>query len=201
MAMPNLEPELLSDVLRRAQEIQSAQVLEQDELEEYIVAAEEAGISREATLQALRERLGFPTHVPAPGEYVFARSADRHFYMAKLEGVADQKATVKFLNGGTATLPVSDLREVSFTPGQRLNYFSPSMNMWVSQPVVHFNRDALTVTFNYWGTVETVSVDKVRLLNNTPLSITDKAQLKIGMLWTALGAGVLGFALGWFMRR
>lgn len=48
--MPNLEPELLSDVLRRAQEIQSAQVLQQDDLEEYIVAAEEAGISREATM-------------------------------------------------------------------------------------------------------------------------------------------------------
>lgn len=200
--MPNLEPELLSDVLRRAQEIQSSsQVLAQDDLEEYIVAAEEAGISREATLQALRERLGFPVHVPAPGEYVFARSADGHFYMAKLEGVSDQTATVKFLNGGTTSLPVSDLREVSFTPGQRLNYLSPSMNMWVSQPVVHFNRDTLTVTFNYWGTVENVSVDKVRLLNNTPLSIADKAQLKIGMLWTGIGGALIGFALGWFLRR
>lgn len=121
--------------------------------------------------------------------------------MAKLEGVSDQTATVKFLNGGTANLPVSDLREVSFTPGQRLNYLSPSMNMWVTQPVVHFNRETLTVTFNYWGTVETVSVDKVRLLNNTPLSVADQAKLKIGMLWTAIGAGTAGFLLGWFLRR
>lgn len=199
--MPNLEPELLSDVLRRAQEIQSAQVLQQDELEEYIVAAEEAGISREATLQALRERLGFPTHVPAPGEYVFARSADRHFYMAKLENVSGQTAQVKFLNGGTATVSMSDLREVALSPGQRLNYMSPSMSMWVSSPVVRFNRDSLSVTFNYWGTEETVSVEKVRLLNNTPLSVADQAKLRIGMVWTALGAGVLGFALGWFLRR
>jgi len=199
--MPNLEPELLSDVLRRAQEIQSSQVLAQDDLEEYIVAAEEAGISREATLQALRERLGIPVHIPAPGEHVFARSADGHFYMAKLEGVTDQTATVKFFNGSPATLPVSDLREVSLTPGQRLNYLSPSMNMWVTQPVVHFNRDTLTVTFNYWGTIETVSFDKIRLLNNTPLSVSQQVQLKVGMLWTGIGGALIGFALGWFLRR
>lgn len=199
--MPNLEPEILSDVLRRAQEIQSSQALHHDELEEYLVAAEEAGISREATQQALRERLGFPTHVPAPGEYVFARSADRHFYMAKLEAVNGQSASVKFLNGGHATVSLTDLRDIALSPGQRLNYFSPSMNMWVTQPVVRYNRDTLTVSFNYWGTEETVSVEKVRLLNNTPLSISDQAKLKAGMIWSALGGGVVGLVIGLLLRR
>lgn len=199
--MPQLEPELLSDVLRRAQEIQSAQALHHNDLEEYLVAAEEAGISREATQQALRERLGFPTHVPAPGEYVFARSADRHFYMAKLEAVNGQSATVKFLNGGHATVSITDLREVALSPGQRLNYLSPSMSMWVTQPVVRYNRDTLTVTFNYWGTEETVSVEQVRLLNNAPLSISDQAKLRMGMVWSALGGGVVGLVIGLLLRR
>lgn len=199
--MSQLDPNVMSDVLRRAQEIQSSGSLAHEDIEEYLVAAEEAGIPREATLQALRERLGYPTHVPAPGEYVFARSVDRHFYMAKLESVHEQSAVVRFTNGATATVSLADLRDVSLSPGQRLSYFSPSMNMWVNMPVVRFNRDSLSVSFNYWGTEETVPIDKVRLLNNTPLSVTDRAKLNIALAYTAVGAGVLGFVLGWFLKR
>lgn len=73
-----LDDASLGEVVRRAQEIQDQTQLMLEpnpDLEQYVKAAEEAGIHRDATMQALRERLSLPVEMFKPGEYVFAKSA------------------------------------------------------------------------------------------------------------------------------
>ncbi len=191
----------LNEVLRRAQQIQDVTAQPAPDLEEYVNAAEEAGISREATLQALRERLGYPVDTPLPGNLVFARSADGHFYIGKLERVDGQKATVKFLNGSVVPVTQGDLREITLGPGQKVNYFSPSTAMWLNAPVVRVNMEAMTATVNTWGTEETVPLEKVRLLTTQIGTVARQANVWLGSVFMAVGTGVVGFLLGWLLHR
>jgi len=189
-----LTEEQLSSVLRRAQEIDAAG-LQGSELEAYVAAAEEAGISRDATMQALRERLGYSVVAAETGAQVFARSADGHYYVAKVEKVEEKTATVRFLNGATATLPQTDLRDLDLTPGRKLNYLSPSASMWSNGTVTKFHPDSMTVDLESWGMTESVSLDKVRILRQSVVGgVTQVANLWAMRLWWlvgGLGIGVL----------
>lgn len=196
-----LTSEELTDVIRRAQEIEAHGAGGAD-LEAYVKAAEEAGISREATMQALRERLGYPLAATQSGELVFGRSADGHFYAAKVEAVNGQMAEVRFLNGATTSLPLSDLRELNLAPGRKLSYMSKDMSMWVNGQVSAYNDQARTVDVVNWGSTETVSLDKVRLLSqNVIQKATQTANLwAIRVGWLIGGVG-LGFLLDRLLFR
>jgi hypothetical protein len=69
--------------------------------------------------------------------------------------------------------------------------------MYLKAQAVRYDRDALTVTFNYWGTEETVPLAKVR---------TVKPRSGIGpppwvyTLAIALGSGVVGAVLVMLLR-
>lgn len=195
-----LSSEELSEVLRRAQEIDTHGG--SADLDDYVKAAEEAGISRDATMQALRERLGYPVAAAQTGEFVFARSADGHYYPAKVESTEDRTAKVKFLNGAQVQVPLSDLRELNLTPGQKVNYLSPSMKMWSNGTVRAFNRDALSLEVDNWGSSETVTLDKVRMLQqNIGQRAKDTVNLwAIKLSWLAGGVG-LGFLLERLLTR
>lgn len=194
-----LSSEELSEVLRRAQEIEATGSGGTD-LEAYVTAAEEAGISREATMQALRERLGYPLAATQSGETVFARSADGHFYAAKVEQVNGQMATVRFLNGAEVKLPLSDLRELNLTPGRKLSYMSKDMSMWVNGQVVTFNAQTQKVEIENWGSKENVSLDKVRLLSQDVFRrASNAANLWAMRLWWLAGGIGLGFLIERFV--
>lgn len=156
-----------ADLLRRAQEIdeQTRLMLEPyPEYTEVIRAAEEVGIARDATLQALRERMSLPVQAFEPGTRVFAKSADGHFYAATLEKIQGRTAHIRFVNGSEHVADMTDLRMFSLTPGQKLMFHSPSYGMWVQAEVVRFNRDSGSVTVNAWYQEETVPLEKVRLV-------------------------------------
>ena len=196
-----LSSEELTDVIRRAQEIEAHGTAGGD-LEGYVKAAEEAGISREATMQALRERLGYPLAATQSGETVFARSADGHFYAAKVDAVNGQVADVRFLNGATVTLPLSDLRELNLTPGRKISYMSTNMSMWVNGQVSTYNPHALTIEVESWGSKETVSLDKVRLLAQDVFQkVSDTANLWALRFWWLAGGVGLGFLLDRLLFR
>ncbi len=201
MEQQHLSTEELSGVLRRAQEIDAGGG-SSGEMEAYITAAEEAGISREATMQAIRERLGYPIAAARLGEFVFARSADGHYYAAKVEHTEEKSARVKFMNGAVADLPLSDLREFALLPGQKLNYLSPSGGFWANGTVTTFNADSRVVTMESWGTAESVPLDKVRMLaQNTRMGIKATANLWASKLWW-LGGGIgIGVILDMILRR
>lgn len=195
-----LEHNELSEILRRAQEIESHSPSDAavSGYQDYIEAAEEAGISREATLQALRERLGLPVATPEAGQLVYAKSADGHFYPARIQSAEGQTFKVRFMNGSEASKPMADLRDLSFTPGLKLNYQSPSSGGWWTGDLVRFNETAQTVTINCWGSEETVPLDQIRLKTINPNTVNAQTWMLRISQWVV--AGGLGFALGWWLR-
>jgi len=195
----------VSEVIRRASEIddQTRLLAASDrDIAEFVAAAEEAGISRDATLQALRERLEYVREAYAGGQLCFAMSADGRSYVARILSLEADSAKVRFMSGGEVQLSVSQLRPLQLGPGHRLEYQSPSMKMWLTTDVVRYNADTQAVSFNYWGTEETVPLDQVRL-PRTPKAeeLTARAtNIAIGIA-SALGGGVLGALVMRFIMK
>jgi len=196
-----LSDEELAAVVQRAHEISSLQErLEGSKrgVEDYIKVAEEMGVPREAMVQALNERFAFLNREIETGQLVFARSSDGRAYAAKVMSCDGDSATVRFLNGGEARIGRHELQEPNFSPGTSYEYLSPSYMCYVRTQVVKFDRDSLTVTFNYWGTEETVPLAKVR---------TPKPKSGPGMppwvltVVTALGSGIVGAVAMWLATR
>ena len=121
MQQVQLTEEEVSQTLQRAEEIAAAGTsvpgLEQT-YANYIKAAEEIGIPREAVILALRERLDIQMDSVEIGARVFAPSADGFCYAATVTGVDGQSATVQFVTGGTATTSISSLKTFSLTHHQ-----------------------------------------------------------------------------------
>jgi len=191
-----LDDQALNEVVRRAQEIQDQTHLMLEphpDLHHYVRAAEEAGIDRDATMQALRERLSFPVDKFKVGEYVFAKSADGHFYVAVLTEIEGRNAKVEFLTGTEHHCDAADLRLFSLTPGQKISYFSKSSGFWWEGQLASYNRDKRHIKVSSWGDSETVSLEKVRLPKETQ-SVGPVQQAKIWMIAaaSALGGGVIG---------
>lgn len=194
-----LDEASLNEIVRRAQEIQDQTHLMLDpnpDLEQYVKAAEEAGIHRDATMQALRERLSFPIEMFKPGEYVFAKSADGFYYVAVLMEIEGRQAKVEFLSGSEHFCDASDLRLFSLTPGQKVSYFSKGSGMWWEGQLGKFNREKKNVTVTSWGDSETVSLEKVRLPRDVQvLPMSYRAKLWAVGIASALSGGVVGAIL------
>ena len=94
---------------------------------------------------------------------------------------------------------MSDLRELLFIPGLKLNYKSPSSGGWWMAELVRFNELAQTVTVSCWGQEETVSLDQVRLKVENPSALAGRALMWRIIEWVTIGGG--GIALGWFLHR
>lgn len=195
----HLDDATLGEVVKRAQEIQDQTQLmlaPHPDLEQYVQAAEEAGIHRDATMQALRERLSFPIENFKPGEYVFAKSADGFYYIAVLHAIEGRKAKVEFISGSEHFCDASDLRLFSLTPGQKVSYYSKGYGMWWEAQLSKFSRENQQVTVTSWGEAETVALDKVRLPKDVqvvPMSLRTK-MWAIGVA-SALSGGVVGAIL------
>jgi len=195
-----LSDEELAAVVQRAHEIHSLQGrLEESRsgLDDYVKVAEELGVPKEAMLQALNERFAFLNREVESGQLVFARSSDGRCYAAKVVSSTEDSVSVRFLNGGEARVGRHELLEASFMPGSLYEYHSPSYMTYLRSQVVRFDVDSLTVTFNYWGTEETVPLSKVR---------TSRPRSGPGLppwVYTvaiALGSGVAGVLLTLFLQ-
>lgn len=200
-----LVPEEATSVLRRAQEIheQTGLLLQpRPEIEELVRAAEEAGIARDATMQALRERLSLPAETLEEGTRTFAKCPDGAYYASRVVEVSGRKATVRFMSGGESLVDVTDLRPLSLPPGLRLQYHSPIYSMWTGGQVVRVNLEGGSITVNCWGQEETVPLEKVRLpRERAPIEYTDRARLTfVGLVSALVGTGI-GAALMHFLSR
>lgn len=197
-----LSDEELAAVVNRAHEIHSLQDrLEESKgsLDEYVRAAEEMGVPREAMVQALNERFAFLTREIEPGQLVFAKSGDGRHYAAKVVAVNKDAVAVRFLNGGDGTVGRHELQEASFAPGTDYEYHSPSYMMHLKASVVRYDRDAMTVTFNYWGTEETVPLSKVRTAKpRTPGKGMPPWVLNVVI---AASSGAIGALVMWLVMR
>jgi hypothetical protein len=200
--------EQVGEVLRRAQEIQDQTAhlaASNAEIEQFVVAAEESGLSRDATLQALRERLTYKPDVYKENDFVFAKSADSRYYVARVLSAKDGVARVRYSMGGEDDVSFADLKVFSMVPGRRVTYFSPGNQWWFEGEVVKVDLAAEKVTMNLWGTTETVRFDKIRLApKSLTKSVVDfKATTTLWAVGLAagIGGGLVGAAIALVLRR
>ncbi len=192
---PPMPDQSLRSVLERAQEISSETGLllkQNPEWADLIQAAEEAGIPRDAIMEALRERIA-DSDLPAfePNELVLATDGNGWYHTARIDTVRSGSVRVRFLGGGDADLAPSDIRRFTLVPGAKVNLFYGGV--WATAPVVAFNRDAMSVTLNIWGGNHTATLDTIRIRDERKVRpVSDRLKF-----WLYGAAGVLaGGALG-----
>jgi hypothetical protein len=177
----------IRELVTRASDIdrELSELLQSDEEVSMAVnAAEEAGISRAATLQALRERLSAEQPKLEKGQRVFARSNDGHYYVAMVDEPTSGGARLRFANGSFGEVGAADMRPMALLPGTTVEVGQPWG--WAKAEVTGFQEVTQTVNVRFWGSIQSYTLDKVRLKTGKGFSWTDQLQLK--MLIT-FGAG------------
>lgn len=198
--LSHLKEEELAEVLHRAQEIDVGSLTgatDAHDLEQFIAAAEEVGISREAVLQAIREKTGQALQSFNVGDRVFAKSADNAYYIATVTEVDGRTAKVRFLSGGDHALAVADLHSASFLPGQKVEVDWPFWG-WYKATVVKFDERTGKLTANDGMSEKSFPLTKVRL--GVRRSQT-QARVSSLLFRTALIAGSLGAVAGALVAR
>lgn len=203
--MAELRHDEVAAVVRRATEIEALnrQLSATDaEIAEFIRAAEEAVISRDATLQALRERLHFKPEAYKPGQIVFAESGDGRMYPARVLEVGDADVSIRFASGSEAKVGFAKLRPFTLCPGEKIEYNSPSFFTWVTGEIVRVHLDGGSVTASYACIEETLPLERIRMAQPKPeIPFRDKAFVwGVGVVTGAVGI-CLGTMLGWVIFR
>jgi hypothetical protein len=188
------------DILARAEEIQrtSRRGAEIDaELSAVIGAAEAVGLTRSAVERALRERLNLPATPPAPGDLVFATSADGNAYVAEVRSIDPDEVVVRFLRGSEHRVALDQLRPLSLIPGERVVCHWPWWGPWTCT-VVGYDAAAQRVELSDgWGETRTFPLAEVWLGAPRQKGATSAARHRALKL---LGTGaVLGALLGSMM--
>ena len=143
--------EEMTQILRRAQEIASSeQALLEDHHEwgPVIDAAEEAGLNRDSIMAAIRERL--------------AEQAIEH-QPAVFQSTRPSGVVVRYLTGGEGTLPATDIRPFTMSPGMKIDVLSHSYKMWLKAEVIRFNPDSRSITVNCWSNEEVLPLERIRI--------------------------------------
>lgn len=199
-----LSQEELREVLARAEEIHS-RTLESGGAEAIIVAAEEAGLPREAIEKALEERFGASRAPSKPGELVFAESADGMYYVAEVLSADESETRVKYLKGGERTVPTARTRPAEFLPGERIICPWPFWGAWTCIVISYDKTKKKIKVTDGWGEYQTFSIKDVYVAPPK----TPKTKKQIGhvkaLLWTyALGAvsgGGIAAWITWLLTR
>lgn len=199
-----LSPEEIRTLLERAQEIHQQQQLRLDdsaEVDSLVGAAVEAGVPREAMVQALRERLAAVGRPPEVGDKAFAKSADGRYYVAEVLEADDFQARVRFFSGQEASVPKSDLRPFSILPGQKISANWPSWG-WAGANVVGYDPQGLRVEVSDWASKAWVPLADIRLETEaTKASAAAQAKARLAGFVIAVMGGGVGAAITYFLMR
>lgn len=182
LGISGLSQDELSEVLQHALRIEAqhgATTEKSHDLESLLQAAEEVGIKREAVIQALREKLGYPLEGLEPGVRVFAKSTDGAFYVAIVQEVRGSIAKVRFLSGSDYDVPLTDLRRFAVLPRQKLQVKWPGWS-WRNSEVVRFDPQGGVLTASDGlGSQQDFALTNVRL----PIQRTPHQQARRVLLW------------------
>lgn len=206
MASLHLTEQELSETLERARQLSVAGDAEvAADLEPYIHAAEEMGIPRAATLQALRERHLLPSIEFRSGEWIFAPSVDEHWYPGRIVELDVATAKVEFAAGGVHQCATADLRPLALMPGKLIQTDHKDWG-WSGSRVLGFRPASNEVRVETSGTKGQVPLAKVRLTHrqaNPPAPAEQRVlALNRAALWrVAMWAGGGGLVVGLFLAR
>lgn len=196
--------EQFREVLARAEEIDMQRAMrleESNETNQLIQAAEEAGLSREAVMTALRERISLNEHPLAEGDLIFAKSADDRHYVARVQSVDGGILRVQFLNGSETTVERASCRPFQATPGSKMQAQWPSWGWWTCNVVTYDARNQKVQLSDGWGEQQWFHISDVRLdLRKEGSSSPKRMQVLLYMALT-LGGGVLGSIITWALTR
>lgn len=183
-------------ILQRAEEIEATtgsgqEVTRADE--QLIAAAEEAGLSREAVMQALRERFALENVHLQVDSLVYAESSDLYFYPAKIISIEGDLVRVTFMNGGEHTVRRVAIRPFTMLPGQMVNVPWPNWGWWNSK-VISFDREQMKVRVtDSLGTELTVPISETRIKPEVPMSeLRERWKAWLTYVAISLGSGALG---------
>lgn len=165
-------------------------------------AAEEAGLSREAVEQALRERATLVPETPKSGDLAYARSVDGREYVAEVLEADRDWLRVRFLNGGEQSVRSDQVRPASFPPGERVTCPWPGWGWWPCT-VLSYDRDrrSVRVTDN-WGANKTFALSDIRI--DPPRARRAFGRTRLVLTVLAVGAatgGLLGALTTWLLMR
>ena len=169
--------------------------------EQYVKVAEEMGVPRDAMRQALNERFAFLEETLNEGDFVFAKSGDENYYVARIDKVVESGAHVKFLNGSEAVVGLHDLRKASFTPGSSFEFHSKEIAMYIKGRCVQYNSEDQTVTVSGWGEEHTVPLSKLRIRKEKSPSKSDARFLALMIALSAVAGGGIGAAIMYLVSR
>ncbi|MBL8065828.1 MAG: hypothetical protein JNM34_08210 [Chthonomonadaceae bacterium] len=190
-----MDQEQIRQLLTRAEEIQQQNAVElqaREDVEGLVEAAAEAGLDREAILQALRERISVTEKPLNPGDLAFAPSSDGNLYVAKIVSADTHGTKVRFLNGGEADLAASDLKPFAVMPGQKIYCPWPNWGWWKCE-VVSYNAENQKVTVSDgFMTQMSFHLSDIRLKLSSPTPLADRSKQVLTMVAIALGSGLLG---------
>jgi hypothetical protein len=196
-----LQPQEMSEILRRAQVLESAapqhtpQHAPQSSVDSFLQAAEELGLSRQALVQALRERSGQALEGVEPGDAVFAKSADGAFYAATVLETKSHSAVVRFASAGDHEVALPDLRRFSILPGQKLEAKQGFWG-WLPAEVEKYDPQKQKVTVSDGFNSKAYPLTEIRLpVEKTRRELAVRALLfRVGLISAGIG-GVLGALL------
>lgn len=196
-----LQQEQIREVLARAEEIQQQSHLStsQTDVDQVVRAAEEAGLNREAVLQAIRERLSLVSEPPQAGERVFAKSADGNFYPCEVVSATSNTVRVRFAKGGEHTVSIAEARPCSFMPGQRIVVPWPGWGWWPVTVVSYDAKSDLVKVTDAWSEMEFRTTDVCLAAEREPLALRTK--LTTIALAAAAAGGAVGALVTWLMTR
>lgn len=181
-------------ILARAEEIQSqasVRLTDNAAVDQLVLAAEEAGLDREAVLQALRERVALSERPFAPEDLVFAKSADGHFYPAHVKKVDGGTVDVEFVNGSHATVERSSIQHFSALPGQVLNCQWPNWGWWDGRVLSYDRKREMVHVSDGWGSEQWFFINDVRIRPEPgPKGLRAKAWMNYVAI--SLASGALG---------
>jgi hypothetical protein len=214
MSRLQLSEEELGSTVQRAREIAEQThtlTAPSGDVEAFLSAAEEMGIPREASLQALRERGLVADQSYSVGEKVFAPSADGNWYPATLSVLDGVRATVQFVSGGESTCAASDLRPFQLLPGTKLEGDIKEWGWWgVIIERYDEAKGKVHVAHDDWaGGKESLPLHKLRLSGkkvkpaekqSSTFSERYRATLVRCALLAGGGGAILGFALSQLLQ-
>ncbi len=197
-----LTDEELRDVLARAEEIQRSSrtpASMRSEFEAVLSAGEAVGLDRPAVERALRERIDVMASPPAPGELVFARSADGRAYVAEVKSVDDHAVRVRFLRGSEGTVTHEQVQSCEFLPGERLTVEWPWWGPWTCTVVSYIAERGLVELTDGWGETKWFPIAEVW---RNPRKATGRGRISATLLGIGAAAGAaIGSVVTFLLMR
>jgi hypothetical protein len=167
--------------------------------DDIMVAAEEAGLPREAVEQALRERFELFGEPPKVGDLVFAKSSDDRHYVAEVVAESPNGFRIRFAKGSESTVPLASLRPCSFLPGEEIVVNWPWWGWW-TVTVEQYDASAKSVLVTDGWTNEWFAMSDVRL---DPPKKPRSVRHALAWTYVALTAsgGAIGALVTWLLVR